>query len=146
MTQSICLERLFHQNPAPDLLLDQFPVRAELHFDFDLLETAILSDQPLADEIDCVIAFIVQAEVVVKVHAPFDDLAAAIAFDVEGVIPFFRPGGFAAEKFFEKAHDLPFMSLQDAGEAISRLAGLILSIVLTGKRKEGIASSLRSSQ
>src|SRR6185503_1697358 len=89
---------------AGGLLLDQFPVGCEFHFYFDLLEAAVIPDQAFAHKIDGAIAFIVQAEVVVQVHAPFDDLAAAIAFDMEGVIAFLWPGPTPAEEFFEEAH------------------------------------------
>src|SRR5690348_10754825 len=92
---------------AGDLLLDQCPGRGKLHCHFDLLEAAIVSDQSFADEIDRAVPFIIQAEIVVQVHAPFDDLAAAITFHMEGVVALFRFGSPTTEDFFEKTHSVP---------------------------------------
>ena len=80
-----------------DLLLDQFTVGREFHFHFDLLETAIVADQSFVDEVDCVVAVIVQAEIVIEVDAAFDDLSAAVAFYVEDVIAFLGLGGTPLE-------------------------------------------------
>jgi hypothetical protein len=85
-----------------------------------LLKAAIVTDQSFADEIDRAITFILQAEVVVQVHAAFDHLAAAITFYMETVISFFRFGSYPPEEFFEKAHrSLP---LECDGVAVATLA------------------------
>ena len=61
--------------------------------------------QSFADNISGAgVAFEFGAEVIIQIHAPFDDLPAAIAFDVECVIVLLRFGRIAAEKIFEKAH------------------------------------------
>jgi hypothetical protein len=51
-----------------------------------------------------VIPFVLNAEIVVQIHAPFDDLATAIAFYAEDIISFFRFCGCAAEETFEETH------------------------------------------
>ena len=99
---------LFHKRSALDGLLDQRPSGCELHFHFDPLEAFVISHDDFAAEVDVLIAFEVQAEVVIQVDAAFDDLAAATALDLEDVISFFRFGGITAEEFFEEAHCLPF--------------------------------------
>ena len=77
-------------------------IKRQLHF--DLLEAAVCSaDQAFAD--DEAIAVIIQAEIVIQVHATFDDLTAAIAFHEEDVEAFIRFGGCSsAEEIFEEAH------------------------------------------
>ena len=60
---------------AGGLLLDQLTVWCEFHFYFNLLKTAIVSYQSFADKIDGTVTFIVKTEVVVQVHAAFDDFA-----------------------------------------------------------------------
>jgi hypothetical protein len=67
---------------------------------------AAVTDQDFAAEIG-VITFIAEAEIVIEIHAAFDDLAAAIAFDLEDVISFFGFGGRPAEEILEKAHNDP---------------------------------------
>src|SRR5918911_388627 len=83
------------------LLLDQCTFGREFHFHLDLLKTAVVPNQSFADQVKRVVTFIFEAEVVVQVHAAFDDLAAAITFHLERVVPFFRFGGSAAEEIFE---------------------------------------------
>jgi len=85
-----------------DLLIDQLTCGREVHFDFDLLKTAIPTDQSLADNV--AITCIVETQVVVQIYAPLDDLTAAPAFDAERIVMFFRLGGGAAEEVFEEAH------------------------------------------
>jgi hypothetical protein len=71
-----------------------------------LLETAIVPYQSFADKVNRLITIVVKAEVVVQVDATFDNLTAAIAFDVEGVVSFFVFGSSAPTKeIFEEAHD-----------------------------------------
>jgi hypothetical protein len=74
------------------------------------LEAASAAHYSLAADVDLAVIFIFDAQVVVEVDTAFDDLAAAIAFDFEGVIVLFRFGGRTAEEVFEKAHDIPFNS------------------------------------
>ena len=93
---------------AGGLLLDELTVGSEAHFHFDLLETAVVADQSLADEIDRFVTFVVKAEVIVQVDAAFDDLTAAVALHVEDVIALIRLGIQAAKEIFEEAHVLPF--------------------------------------
>src|SRR5215216_962340 len=93
---------LLHKRPAVDIFLDQFPCGSELHFHFDLLETAVCSYQTLADEIR--VSFIGKAEIVIQVHTAFDDLATALAFDLEDIKPFFRFGRCSTKEVFEEAH------------------------------------------
>jgi hypothetical protein len=104
---------LFRECSALSLLLDQCTLGVELHLHFDALETAIftVSDQSFADKI--VIAFIAETEIVVQVHAAFDDLTAAIAFYVEDVVSFCGFGEpAAAEDVFEETHsNLPVIAL-----------------------------------
>jgi hypothetical protein len=88
---------LFHKRSALSLLPDQRSSGSELHFDFDLLEAKTAAHQHLAAEVDILVIFEVQAELVVQVDAAFDNLAAAVAFYLEDVISLFRLGGFAAE-------------------------------------------------
>ena len=57
-----------------------------------------------------------KAEVLAGSYVPdadkttFDDLATALAFDVEGVIVFFRLSRRTAEEVFEEGHRKPFLS------------------------------------
>jgi hypothetical protein len=104
--------RLLYELSTLDLLFDQLTRGCEFHFHFDLLETAVVPDQSLANQIESFIPFIFKAEVIIQVHAAFDDLATAITFDLEGVVSFFGFGGSAAEEVFEEAHKSPFMSLR----------------------------------
>src|SRR5258706_203235 len=93
---------LFHKRSTLYLLIDQFTGGREIHFHFDLLKATIAPDQSLADNV--AVPCIVETQVVIQIHAPFDDLTAAPAFDFEGVIMLFRLGACAAEEIFEEAH------------------------------------------
>jgi hypothetical protein len=101
---------LFNELSTLCLLLDQSTFGRELHFHFDLLETSIVPYQSFADQVEGSVTFIFKAEVIVQIHAAFDDLAAAIAFYFESIVSLFGFGRFAAEKFFEKAHNILSLS------------------------------------
>ncbi len=96
--------------------IDQLFFGRELHFHFDLLETAIVSHQDFAAEIYIAAVNIFQAEVIIQVHAAFDDLAAALAFDLEYIITFFMLLG-PAEEVFEEAH-VVFLTMDDGRQTI----------------------------
>ena len=96
---------LFYKCSTLCLLLDQFTRGREFQFHFNLLKASVASHQSLASKVHIAIVFIFKAEVVVQVHAAFDDLAAAIAFYLKDVISFFGFGGCAAKEIFEEAHN-----------------------------------------
>jgi hypothetical protein len=107
---SSIVHSLFYKRSAVRFLLDQRALGRELHLYFYLLETAVVptADQSFASEIHAAIAFVFDAQIVIKVHAALDDLAAAIAFDFEDIVSFVRFGGPAAEEVLEEAHVTPF--------------------------------------
>jgi hypothetical protein len=76
-----------------------------------LLETPVVPDQSLADQVKRALTFVFEAEVVVQVHAAFDDLATAITFHFECIVSFFGFGGRAPEEIFEEAHIILSMKL-----------------------------------
>ena len=86
---------LFHKYSTLNLLFDQCTRGGELHLHFDALETsAAIAHQHLATEVDSAgIAFEFGAEIVIQVKTSFNDLATAIAFDLECMVSFFRHGG-----------------------------------------------------
>jgi len=104
---------MFHPVPAAR----SFAVGGELYFHFDALEAAIVTYQSFTDKI--AVPSSLRPEIVVQVHAPCDDLTAAIAFYVEYIVSFFRFGGPTAEEIFEEAHGMPFMSLRASRFAVS---------------------------
>src|SRR5919197_2037265 len=99
------VDGLFHEFSSLGLLFDQLTIGGEFHFHFDLLKTAVITYQSLADDVIAFVIFIFKAKVVAQVDATLDDLTTAIAFYVEGVVSFFRFGRTAtAKEVFEEAH------------------------------------------
>src|SRR5689334_8035669 len=117
--------RLLHKFPALCLLLDQGAVGVEFHFHFDLLETPVISDQSLADDIEGAITFILQAEIIFQIYAAFDDLTTAIAFELESVVSFFASGSCAAKEIFEEAHMIPFKKVSVVSIQVRRTLTLL---------------------
>ena len=72
----------FDKLSSTDLLLLQLSRSIEFHRHFDLLEAASAPHQHLADE---VVAFIIQAQIVVHIDFAFDGLAATVTFHIERV-------------------------------------------------------------
>jgi hypothetical protein len=103
--------RLFHDLPTLHIFFKHRARGRELDLHFDLLEATPAAQQSLADVIDFAVIFVFDAEVVVQIHAAFDDLAAAIAFDMECVIALLRFGGCTAEKVFEEGHNVSLLFL-----------------------------------
>src|SRR5215208_453429 len=94
------------------LLLDQRPFRREFQFHLNLLEATVIADQSFTDDVESTVVFIFQAEVVIQINATLDNLAAAIAFYIKGVVSFFGFGRCAAKEILEEAHKLPFLSCE----------------------------------
>ena len=94
----------FHERSALRMFLDHPPRGRELERHLDLLKATPAAHDPLADVIDFAIVFVFNAQVVIQIHATFDDLTAAITFDVECVISILWFGGWTAEEFFKEVH------------------------------------------
>jgi hypothetical protein len=92
---------------ACGVLFEQLTGGVEFQLDFDALEAAVFTNENLAGMENVAAFFILDAEVVVQVHATFDDFSAAVAFDGEGVIALLWFGR-SAEEFFEEVHGKSF--------------------------------------
>ena len=83
------------------------------------------------------VVFIFDAQIIVEINPPFDDLAAAIAFDVEGVKMLFWFGRCAAEEVFEKA--LEYLPVVARSGATKRRRGDTISILIKGLLRQAKA-------